>query len=187
MTTERQRKLNRERQQRFRDRKKQNAQDKLDALNRAALEAAHAKRINEEGLRKRTMTGECSLGEISPGVDAATVEDALQVAREMARALDEPDVQPGESLIQFERRVWYAWIGAGGPFLIRDKDLINKGYAPDGMYGGRFYKLAPNLRPGWGRDYFLSFGGFDKSWLPLPGSDAAIDVSSLPALPSVLS
>jgi len=34
----------------------------------------------------------------------------LEVAREMARALSSPDVQENESLYDFERRVFEAWV-----------------------------------------------------------------------------
>jgi hypothetical protein len=152
MTTQKQREQNRERQQRFRDRQK---------LSRE--EADYANKINTEELALRVKAGKCFLGEISPGEDAATIADALQVAREMARALNIVDVEAGESLIQFERRVWDGWIRRDAPFLNRDKQTLVKG---------------------WGGDYFVEHcGGFDKCWSPLPGSDAAI--ASLPELPPI--
>src|SRR6202043_1648587 len=149
-----QRQQNRDRQQRFRDRQK---------LSRE--EAMYADRVNAEGLAFRVKEGECFLGEVSPGVDAATVADALQVAREMAHALGITDVQPGESLLAFERRVFDAWANRGAPFLIR---------------------ATKSLVPGWSANYWLDYcGGFDETWTPLPGSDAAIDVRSLPELPPI--
>ena len=47
--------------------------------------------MNAEGVALAVRNrNQCSLGEISPGVDVRTVEEALEVAREMARALDLP-------------------------------------------------------------------------------------------------
>jgi hypothetical protein len=152
MTTQKQREQNRERQQRFRERQK---------LSRE--EAESAKRINDEGLAERIKSGKCFVGEVSPGVDADNLTDALQVAREMAVALGITDVQPGESLLAFERRVFDAWANRGAPFLIR---------------------ATQSLVPGWSADYWLDYcGGFDEAWTPLPGSDVVIDVWSLPELP----
>jgi hypothetical protein len=152
MTTEAQRRQNRERQQRFRDRKK---------LSRE--EADYAAEVNEKELDSRVKAGKCFLGEVSPGIDADNLTDALQVAREMARALGVVDVQPGESLLALERRVFDAWTDRGAPFLIR---------------------TTQELVSGWGRDYWLEHcGGFDESWTALSGSNAPVDVSSLPDLP----
>jgi hypothetical protein len=88
--------------------------------------------MNAQGIARRTKLNQCSLGEISPGVDARTLEEALEVAREMARALGISDVQEGESLHDFERRVFNAWVnyegfrggynssdGGGAPYLNR--------------------------------------------------------------------
>jgi hypothetical protein len=151
MTTEKQREQNRERQQRFRDRKK-----------RSREESMHADTINDEGLAERVKSGKCFVGEVFPGVDADNLTDALRVAREMAHALGISDVQPGESLLEFERRTFDAWANRGAPFLIR---------------------ATQSLVPGWGRGYFVEHcGGFDKCWIPLPGSDNQVDLSSLPPL-----
>jgi hypothetical protein len=152
MTTEAQRRQNRERQQRFRDRKK---------LSRE--EADYAAEVNEKELDSRVKAGMCFLGEMAPGIDANNLTDALQVAREMARALRIADVQPGESLLDFERRTFDAWANRGAPFLIRG---------------------AQTILPGWGADYWLKHcGGFDEVWTALPGSNAVIDIASLPELP----
>src|SRR5579863_2962155 len=95
-----QRKGNLQRKQRQRAREKARShQAMVDHL-----EGIKAERMNAEGLARRTQRNQCMLGEISPGVDARTLEEALEVAREMARALDAPDVQEGESLLELERR-----------------------------------------------------------------------------------
>ena len=44
------------------------------------LEKVKGDRMNAEGIARRTKLNQCSLGEISPGVDAGTVEEALKVA-----------------------------------------------------------------------------------------------------------
>jgi hypothetical protein len=149
---ERKDRLNRERQQRFRDRQKL-TRDQTDYINQ----------MHEEEQARRSKEGKCFLGEVRPGVDANNVADALQVAREMARALAISDVVDGESLLDFERRTFEAWGHGGGPFLNRN---------------------TQQLSAGWGDDYWLDNGGFDATWSPLPGCDAVIDVRSLPELPS---
>src|SRR5262249_32037777 len=48
----------------------------------------------------------CYFGEQAPGVDAKTAEAEIQIHREFLRAMDEPDVQPGETLRQLAERTW---------------------------------------------------------------------------------
>src|ERR1700733_5676152 len=105
------------------------------------LEGLKADRMNAEGLARRTQRSQCMLGEVSPGVDARTLEEALEVAREMARALSISDVQEGESLLAFERRVFEVWVnhdkfvgrndaaggGGHGPFLNRETGQLSPG------------------------------------------------------------
>src|SRR6267142_458952 len=98
MSTEKQKQQQRDRTQRFRDRKK---------LSRDEIE--HANKVNEDGRKERDASGQCFLGEVSPGIDADNAADALQVAREMARAIGSADVQQGETLLDFERRTFGAW------------------------------------------------------------------------------
>jgi hypothetical protein len=173
MTTETQRCQNRERQQRFRDRQK---------LSREEIE--HANKVNEDGRKERAASGHCFLGEVSPGIDADNVADALQVAREMARAIGSADVQQRETLLDFERRTFDAWARYNYWQMRSRQDKwgnINTGHG-----GGPFLnRQTQELSPGWGKDYWLDNGGFDAKWVPLPGSDAVIDVSSLPELPPI--
>jgi len=61
--------------------------------------------MNAEGIARRIARNQCLIGEVRPGVDARTIEEALEVAREMARALALPDVEEGESLLDIERRL----------------------------------------------------------------------------------
>jgi hypothetical protein len=74
------------------------------------LEKLKGDRMNAQHIARRIQRSQCMLGEVTPGVDARTLEEALEVAREMARALTVPDVQEDESLLDFERRVFDAWV-----------------------------------------------------------------------------
>ena len=144
------------------------------------LEGLKADRMNAEGLARRVTRGQCMLGEISPGVDARTVEEAMDVAREMARALVVPDVMEGECLLDFERRVFDSWVNydkfvgrndAGGTF-------------PFAGGGGAPYlnRETGELFPGHGKIYWKDSGGFDDCWKALPNAKEKIDIASLPKL-----
>lgn len=74
------------------------------------LEKLKGDRMNAQHLARRIQRNQCTLGEISPGVDANNLVDALLVAREFGRALSIPDIQEGESLYDFERRVFKWWV-----------------------------------------------------------------------------
>jgi hypothetical protein len=143
------------------------------------LEEQAIRKMEQEELERRQKLGQCFFGEIAPGVDASTIEDALQVAREMARAVGISDIADTESLLEFERRTFDAWArydkfkdrldccwgGGGGPFLNRK---------------------TQTLTPGWGEDFWLNHcGGFDKCWTVLPGATVPIDVSGLAPLKEI--
>ena len=121
------------------------------------------------------------LGEVTPGVDARTIEEALEVAREMARAFNVPDVQEGESLLDFERRVFDAWVNYD-KFVGRNDAGGNFPFAGG---GGAPYlnRETGELSPGHGKDYWMEHcGGFDECWKALPGAKEKIDLASLPKL-----
>ena len=126
----------------------------------AAVEAERARQMNEQGRRERAAMGLCFFGETAPGIDAMTIEDALAVCREFARLLDQPDIQPGESLKQFESRVGQVWLQQGGPFLNRSKQ---------------------ELRQGWG-DYWRE-KNFTEVFKFLPNAAKPVDLSTVVALP----
>jgi len=159
MTPEQKHQYNAKRQKEFRARRRL-AQD-------AALDEQRSRQMERADFEYRKRTGRCWIGEVSPGVDADNLQDALQVAREMARALRLNDVHQGESLYEFERRVWTEWVNKGGPLLVRETQKLAGGNSPDQ------------------RDYLLSFGGFEKCWLPLPGSNQPLDIESLEPLPPI--
>ncbi len=165
------RKANLERKQRQRAREKARS---LEAM-QGHLEKVKGDRMNAEGLARRTKLNQCSFGEISPGVDASTVEDALEVAREMARALSISDVQEGESLHDFERRVFEAWINYEG---------FRGGYnSSDGGGGPHLNRQTGELSPGRGKSYWQEYcGGFEECWQALPGAETMLDLASLPRL-----
>jgi hypothetical protein len=144
------------------------------------LERLKGDRMNAEGINRRANRNQCMFGETAPGVDARTIEDALEVAREMGRALTVPDVQQGESLLDFERRVFEAWVSydkfvgrndAGGHF-----PFAGGGHAP------YLNRETGELSPGHGKSYWEDCGGFEQCWKPLPGGKEKIDLASLPKL-----
>jgi hypothetical protein len=139
-----------------------------------------AAKINADGIAWQQKRNLCTLGEIAPGVDAKTVDEALEVAREFARALGTPDVQDGESLLDFERRVFEAWVNYD-KFVGRDDAGGNH---PDaGGHAPYLNRETGELSPGHGRTYWIDHcGGFEKCWMPLPGAKVKIDIASLPKL-----
>jgi hypothetical protein len=171
------RKANLQRKQRQRAREKSRShQAMVDHL-----EKLKGDRMNALSLARRIQRSQCVLGEVSPGMDARTVDEALEVAREMARALNALDVQEGESLIDFERRVFEAWVtfdkfvghnDAGG-----NSPFAGGGHAP------YLNRETGELSPGHGKNYWVEHcGGFDECWKVLPGARNEIDLASLPKL-----
>jgi hypothetical protein len=169
-----QRKAALERKQRQRAREKARSFQAMQAH----LEKIKGDRMNEEGIARRTKRNECVFGEVYSGVDASTLEEALEVAREMARALTVSDVQEGESLYDFERRVFNAWVNYEG---FRD------GYnSSDGGGAPYLNRLTGELSPGLGKPYWEEYcGGFDQCWQPLPSARKQIDLATLPRLKKI--
>jgi hypothetical protein len=168
------RKSNLARKQRQRAREKARSFQAIQAH----LEKVKGDRMNEEGVARRTKLNQCSLGEISPGVDADNLDDALLVAREFARALSIPDVQESESLYDFERRVFDAWTNHEG--------FRGGNNSSDG--GGAPYLNRPSgqFSPGRGKLYWQEYcGGFDECWQALPGAKKTLDLGTLPKLKKI--
>jgi hypothetical protein len=165
------RKANLERKQRQRAREKARSFQAMQAH----LEKIKGDRMNAEGDALRTKRNECMFGEISPGVDARTIEEALEVAREMARALNISDVLEGESLHDFERRVFDAWVNYEG---------FRAGYnSSDGGGAPYLNRQTGELSPGRGKLYWQDYcGGFDECWQALPGARKTLDLAALPKL-----
>jgi hypothetical protein len=174
------RKANLERKQRQRAREKARSHQAIQEH----LEKVKGDRMNAEGIARRTKLNQCSLGEVSPGVDARTVEEALEVAREMARALTVPDVQEGESLHDFERRVFDAWVNYD-KFVGRDDTGGHSPFAGGG-HAPYLNRETGELSPGRGRDYWVEYcGGFDESWQALPGAKKKLDLATIPKLKKI--
>ena len=168
------RKANLERKQRQRAREKARSFQAMQAH----LEKVKGDRMNAEGIARRTKRSQCSLGEMSPGVDATNLDDALLVAREFARALSIPDVQESESLHDFERRVFSAWVNYEG---------FRGGYnSSDGGGAPHLNRQTGELSPGRGKSYWQEYcGGFDECWQSLPGARKTLDLAALPRLKKI--
>ena len=174
------RKANLERKQRQRAREKARSFQAMQAH----LEKVKNDQMNAEGVARRTKLNQCSLGEVSPGVDSKTIEEALEVAREMARALDCLDVQENESLYDFERRVFDAWVNYD-KFVGRD-DTGGRSPLAGGGHAPYLNRETGELSPGFGRDYWVNYcGGFDESWQSLPGAKKKLDLGTLPKLKKI--
>jgi hypothetical protein len=174
------RKANLERKQRQRAREKARSFQAMQAH----LEKVKGDEMNAEGIARRTKRNQCMLGEISPGVDATNLDDALLVAREFARALSIPDVQEAESLYDFERRVFEAWINYD-KFVGRD-DAGGRSLFGGGGHAPYLNRETGELSPGLGRDYWVEHcGGFDECWKPFPGARKKIDLATLPKLKKI--
>jgi hypothetical protein len=145
------------------------------------LEGIKADRMNAEGIAHRVSRNQCMFGETSPGIDARTIEDALEVAREMARALTVSDVEEGESLLDFERRVFDAWV-TFDKFVGRNDAGGTSSFAGGG-HAPYLNRETGELSPGHGKAYWVDHcGGFDECWKPLPGAKETIELASLPKL-----
>lgn len=156
------REYNRPQQKKIRDKKALKQIAKMDAT----VDLERARRVNDEGWRNRLARNICFFGEVSPGVDAQTIQDAIHICREFARALDQPDVQQDESLRDFELRIGRVWAEQGGPFLNRK---------------------TQTLSPGWGtgtsgEGYWLPF---EEKYKPLPGAAQKVDTEKLSPLDKI--
>jgi hypothetical protein len=154
---------NRERQRRHRLREAQKRDHSIEAQ-RVASERAERKRRNLH-----------FFGESSPECDATTFADELQIHREFLRALEQPDVQPGETLRAVAKRTREGWVK--GPFAC-------------GIYGPPFYVPAfdrtnQQFDPEFG--FTIGDAPFEEIWTPPKDSsgDELIDVAALPKLPKL--
>jgi hypothetical protein len=127
----------------------------------ADSEAGNEQKSKDQFDQWRVANRLVSPGERQAFVNCETVADALQVCREFLAALHQPDIMVNESLLSAERRVMTAWIKIGAPLLNRNNL--------------RFDEETGSTIDGFTFD-------FDSKWVPLPGSDEIIDVSTLPAI-----
>jgi hypothetical protein len=86
-----------------------------------------------------------------------------------------PDVQESESLYDFERRVFEAWINFEG--------FRGANNSSDGGGGPHLNRQTGELSPGRGKIYWEEYcGGFDQCWQALPGAKNKLDFAALPRL-----
>lgn len=105
------------------------------------------------------------VGELEPDVFAGSAEEWLLCARRWAKAAGLPDVQQGESLNDFERRVYGATCKAEGSEFVMPLLSVRSGEFDD-----RYETLQDKHVNSRGHRLFLS------------EHDAPIDVSSLPSI-----
>jgi hypothetical protein len=106
----------------------------------------------------------------------------LQIHREFLRALDQPDVQPGETLRQVAKRCWASWLDKSTSWTFNGKELVAN---PPNAFLAAFNRSRQEF------DGFHGFDGthwrneiFQNIWRPPNCSgDEEIDVSTLPRLP----
>jgi hypothetical protein len=117
-------------------------------------------------------------GDTAPGVPARTFDEELAVAREFARALEQPDVIAGESLRSFCKRVFLAWPNHS----LSSKNL---GYDPNAdVYVPGLARRSQRMHEDYG--FSLSGRSFEETWVPPADGntgDEVIDIASLAALP----
>jgi hypothetical protein len=146
----------RKKSQRERTAKSRAKAKEQSANNRVANEQRREEEFNLWRVRSRLVFP----GEREAFRDAETSPDALIVAREFLVALGQPDVQPGECLLDAERRVMAAWCAIGAPLLDRNTLRFDTATASAESYAF----------------------DFDNKWIPLLGSDEPIDNATLPVI-----
>jgi len=151
--------------QRKRKQRERDQQKRVRALEvqRASLERAERRRRNLH-----------CYGESTPGRNATTFEDEVQIHRQFLRTLNQPDLQPDETLRELARRTYQAWVT--GPFASRDGRTI---YVPG------FNRAAQEFDSEFG--FSIEDIPFDEAWSPPKHytGDEPIDVDSLPKLPNL--
>jgi hypothetical protein len=97
------------------------------------------------------------------------------------RALNVLDVEEGESLHDFERRVFDALVNYD-KFLGRD-DTGGRSPLAGGGHAPYLNRETGELSPGLGKGYWIDHcGGFDECWQALPGARRKLDLATLPKL-----
>lgn len=133
-----------------------------------------------------------SFGEVGFEKPARTCIEEFQVHRSWLRALDQPDLLPGESLRDLARRTWDALLNSSALGIMTD----GGGKWIDGQWvpGSDVWLpyLDPNLQnfQGWFGEVIYGAAKpdwFDAHWVPPKdcSSDEPIDLKSLPPLPPI--
>jgi hypothetical protein len=154
---------NRERQRRHRQREAQKRAHSIQAQ-QVASERAERKRRDLH-----------YFGESSPGCNANTFVDELQIHREFLRALGEEDVKDGETFRAVAKRVFEAW--QTGPFACQS-------YGPS-FYVPAFDRTSQQFDPDFG--FTIGDALFEEFWTPPSDctGDELIDLGALPQLPKL--
>jgi hypothetical protein len=154
---------NRERQRRHRERQKQNRARSIEAQGLASEQAERMRRHPH------------FFGESSPGCDATTFADELQIHREFLRALGKEDVKDGETLRTVAKRAFEAWVI--GPFTCRS--------CGPPFYVPAFDRTSQQFDPEFG--FTIGDAPFEEFWTPPSDctGDELIDVGALPKLPKL--
>jgi hypothetical protein len=154
---------NRERQRRHRLREAEKRAHSIEAQ-QLASERAERKRRDLH-----------YFGESSPGCNANTFADELQIHREFLRALGKEDVKHGETLRAVAKRTFEAWLT--GPFACRS-------YGPP-FYVPAFDRTSQQFDPDFG--FGVSDAPFEETWTPPSDctGDELIDVAALSKLPKL--
>jgi hypothetical protein len=154
---------NRERQRLHRKRQKQKRARALE-LQRLASERV-----------ERISRGPHFFGESSPGRNATTSADELQIHREFLRALGKEDVQDDETLRTVAKRTFEAWLT--GPFTCRS--------CGPPFYAPAFRRVRQQFDPDFG--FGIGDVPFAELWTPPKDctGDELIDVGALPKLPKL--
>jgi hypothetical protein len=154
---------NRERQRLHRKRQEQKRARALEAQRLAGERAERSRR------------GPHFFGESSPGRNANTSADELQVHREFLRALGKEDVQGGETLRTVAKRTFAAWLtgpyacqSCGPPFYVPAFNRVRQQFDPDFGFG-------------------IGDAPFEEIWTPPKdcSGDELIDVAALPKPPKL--
>jgi hypothetical protein len=154
---------NRERQRLHRKRQKQK---RTRALEMQRLASERVERISR---------GPHFFGESSPGRNATTSADELQIHREFLRALGKEDVQNGETLRTVAKRTFEAWLT--GPFTCRS--------CGPPFYAPAFRRVRQQFDPDFG--FAIRDVPFAEIWRPPMDctGDEVIDLGALPKLPKL--
>jgi hypothetical protein len=155
---------NRERQRLHRKRQKQKLARALEAQR---LDSERAERVRR---------GPHFFGESSPGRNASTFADELQIHREFLRALGKEDVQDGETLRKVAKRTFSAWLT--GPYTCRS--------CGPPFYVPAFNRTSQQFDPDFG--FGIGDAPFEEIWTPPKDciGDELIDVAPLSKLPKLL-
>jgi len=151
---------NRERQRLHRKRQKQKRARALKAQ-RLACERA-----------ERSRRGPHFFGESSPGRNASTFAEELQIHREFLRALGKEDVENGETLRTVAKRAFEAWLK--GPYACRS--------CGPPFYAPAFDRFRQQFDPDFG--FGIGDAPFEDIWRSPKDctGDELIDVAALPKL-----